>query len=446
MTRTALSAAALSLALALTGAAALSGEDSASSTEIYAADFGAAADGKADDFEKLQAALTNCGTTGRTLHLRPRATYVTSRELVMERDCTVEGHGAMLVTTNEPLRSIITVKGGAVVHMKDLTLNASRVATHALYAAGAGQSRFEDCTFMMAVKDAVLLDAIGAAGGNDSMKFDRCRFQHSGRILDVGTVTVSKGTSPIVTGENTDFDSLRPGDFIHVGDEWLPVQEVLSKTKVQCALHPPSVGHDKPTAYTAHVGDGYREETFNDNNLAVHRDCLYRGNAGSGARFAGLYGPRVENGQSDFNRAFGFVVGMATGSNVIGSSFRGCYTEDLGAESFFLGYAAGIEITTLNCDPERASFRLSNPSFNWGTISNVQGRDSVEAVGGGTENKLVSTRLLREVIPETGPVIPNSDPAYTWRWQLHPKPGEAFVWVKFGASAYSEWVPLRSAP
>lgn len=210
-------------------------------------------------------------------------------------------------------------------------------------------------------------------------------------------------------------------------------------TRITCTLHPSSARHAAGTAYTAHVGDGYREEIFNDNNLCIHRDCLYRGNAGSGARFAGLYGSRVENGQSDFNKAFGFVVGMATGSNVIGSSFRGCYTEDLGAESFFLGYAAGVTIDTLNCAGE--PIRISNPSFNWGVLSNAQGQMGAIMLIGSDPLIHVPVGVLN-VYKNLPPAKPNPHLHSTIIFKLAPLPGDCIGWVKLGASPYSDWVPF----
>lgn len=404
-------------------------------------DFGALGDGVADDRAAIQAALDEAISSRRTLHFRPGRTYYIRAELVVSADVNIEGHNAQLGTFNDPMRSLIAIIGPAEVHANHLTLNACKVAQHALYCAGAGQSRFTRCTFMRARQDAVHLAAIGVGGGNDCMKFERCRFLHSGQVSFNGTVQVSAGTTPRITGDGTSFltAGIRQGDFIHVGDEWLPVHSVDSETSITCALHPPSKGWSAGTSYTAHVGDGYREETFNDNNLVVHRDCLYRGNAGSGARFGGLYGPRVDNGQSDFNSAFGFVIGQATGSNVIGSSFHGCYTEDLGAKPFFLGYAAGITIDTLNCAGEPIA--MSNPSFNWGTSSNVQGQmGAVRPIGSDPRNHIPTATV--EVHKTLPPPLPNSSPSGTILFKRNPMPGDYIGWVKLGSGPYSDWVPF----
>ena len=103
----------------------------------------------------------------------------------------------------------------------------------------------------------------------------------------------------------------RIGDLLHVGKEWLLVQEVIDETHLRLQLYPDTSGHKEAPA-TLHVGDGYHEESFNDNNLCVLRDCLFRNNAGAGAKLCGLFGARVQNGQFDFNRAYGAVVGTAT--------------------------------------------------------------------------------------------------------------------------------------
>ena len=403
-------------------------------------DFGAIGDGKTNDFVAIQTAITEAQVSNKTLHFRP-LTYIVRNELQISSDLIIEGHGAQIGTTNAPQRSVLAVQNQTLAEVRHLTLNASLVADHAMYCGGAGQSRFERVVFLRARKDAVLLDAKGSAGGNDCMKFERCIFQHSGQIFSEGTVSVSKGVSATITGSGTQFkeNGIRSGDFIHVGEEWLQVATVDSETQITCALHPLSDGHAVGTKYTAHVGDGYREEIFNDNNLCVHRDCLYRGNAGSGARFAGLYGPRIENGQSDFNKAFGFVVGMATGSNVIGSSFHGCYTEGLGAESFFLGYAAGITIDTLNCAGE--PIRTSNPSFNWGILSNVQGQMGA-LMPIGTEPLIHVPVAALNTHTNLPPEKPNSYTHGTILFKRAPLPGDYIGWVKLGAAPSSDWVPF----
>ncbi len=100
--------------------------------------------------------------------------------------------------------------------------------------------------------------------------------------------------------------------------------------------------------------------------MCIQRDCLYRGNAGSGARFAGLYDPWVENGESDFNKASGFVAGMSTGLMLLDPASVGAIRKTWGTESFFLGYAAGVTIDTLNCAGE--PIRISNPALTGNVI------------------------------------------------------------------------------
>lgn len=391
--------------------------------DIDAASFGAKGDGKSDDAGPLQGAINAAAASGSCLHLRPRGTYIVSRELVLSADVEIDGHGAVIGTTNEPLRSVLAIS--CVANICRLTVNACRVATHAAYLSGAGQSHFTEVVFMMAQRDAVFVEA--DAVGNDCLRFEKCVFQHSGRVFKKGTVRVTAGSSPIIYGEGTDFTGLRNGDLFHVGDEWLPVDKVLGPDKVQCSIHPVSRGFAEPTAYTAHQGDGYREEPSNETNLTIHRDCLYRGNAGSGASFRGLFGPRVENGQSDFNGAFPFCVGVF--GNVITSSFRGCYVEGCGAdEAFFLGYAIGITIDTLNCPGP--AVRISNPTFNSGTVSNAQGRQAIDPIGG-TECNLPTSALVTHKTPPH------------WRhgaiaFKYAPMPGDFIGWVSIGA----EWIPF----
>ncbi len=400
--------------------------------DLDVADFGAKGDGKTDDAGALQEAINAAAFAGKCLRLRPRKTYVVSRELAVPDNAEVDGHGAQLITTNEPLRSVLLIAG--LVDIRRLTINACHVAQHAALLIGGGQSHFREVIFQGAQMDAVLLSAEGA--GNDCVRFEKCVFQHSGRVFTTGSVQVTPGVSPVVTGVGADFTPLRRGDLIHVGTEWLPVWDVLGPDKVLCALHPPSVGHPLGTAYSAHVGDGIREEPNNETNLVVHRDCLYRGNAGSGASFRGLFGARVDNGQSDFNGCFAFTVGVF--GNVLISSFRGCYAEGNGAsEAFFLGYAAGVAIDTLNCDG--IAVRISNPTFNWGAVRNAQGSQADAAIGG-YESALPAGVLV--VHPTLPPPVPNNYPSGTILFARCPAVGQPLAWQKYGASPYSEWVPF----
>ncbi len=225
---------------------------------------------------------------------------------------------------------------------------------------------------------------------------------------------------------------LRAGDFLFFGGKHWAVSKVFGEDKAQLAAHPPAPVFSGP--FTLGIGSGYREESDHDNNLVVLRDCLTRGNAGSGARFAGLFGSRTQNHRSDFNGDFGMVVGL-TGetSNVIVSQFLGTYTEDNGAEqegAFWLGYAAGVEIFSLNCGGPAVV--VSNPSFNWGTVSNVQGRAGYasEPIG-----NACSTVPQREMFAFDTPPEPRHGRI---AFKYAPAPGDCIGWVCLGQS----WIPF----
>lgn len=368
--------------------------------DVSVAAFGAAGDGLTDDTAALQAAFAACMESGRTLHLRPRGAYRLTAALVIDGACNLrlDGHGATLRMDAAGVSAVLHLANGVWMRCEDVTFDAQG-ANYALHCAGAGGSRFSDCTFMGARLDGIHLAALGAAGGNGGMRFERCRTQHNGKRHDVH-VSTSGGLGALVDSADAGFMSrgVRPGDFLHVGVQWLQVAEVLSETQARLALHPPALAvQDAPA--TLHVGDGYREESFNDNNLVTLRDCLFRGNAGSGARFAGLFGARVVNGQSDFNGAFGFAVGMAPSQVVKQSSFRDCYVEGNGGDAaFHLGHADGCVIDTLNTD--QPPVRVSNPSFVVASVTNAQDAGAwVQVPGQGLVSELLTDALLTHSTP-----------------------------------------------
>lgn len=333
----------------------------------------------ADDFQSLQDALNEAATTGKTLHLTPRARYAVTAPIVLDNvSVRLDGHGASILA-DVPMLAPLALKNGAYLQAKHLVLGGGRVALYAMHCAGAGGSHFEDCEFYFGIRDGVHLAAEGAAGGNDCMRFERCRFQHNGRMHRL-TVTINQTNYPPVPGYATEPNVEAPdaqfvtwgtriGDLLHVGKEWLLVQEVIDETHLRLQLYPDTSGHKEAPA-TLHVGDGYHEESFNDNNLCVLRDCLFRNNAGAGAKLCGLFGARVQNGQFDFNRAYGAVVGHRNGPVLI-SDFLGCYFEgNASPAAILLGAAQGVHAVSTNSDV--TLFDVTNPTPNWGTSLNAQ--------------------------------------------------------------------------
>lgn len=333
----------------------------------------------ADDYSSLQAAFDQAALTGKTLHLSPRKTYSVNEPIIVDgKSLRVDGHGA-IISASVPMIAVLALKNGTQIEARSIVFGGGRVAEYALHCAGAGNSHFLDCEFYFAIKDGAHLAALGAAGGNDSMRFERCRFQHNGRAKSfVATINQTNyppvsgyGTEPICDAPYAQFLTwgTRVGDILHIGSEWLLVSEVLSETRLKLQLYPDSGGHVEALA-TLHIGDGYHEESFNDNNICVLRDCLFRGNAGSGMKACGLFGARVQAGQFDFNLAYGAIVGHRGGPVII-SSFRDCYFEGNGAPSaILLGGAQGIEVSSCNTDAETVS--VTNPTPNWGTVLNSQ--------------------------------------------------------------------------
>lgn len=332
------------------------------------------------DYPTLQAAFDDAAATGKTLHLTPRTTYAVTAPIVLDNvSVRLDGHGATIGADVSMLAPLV-LKGGAYLQAKHLTLGGGRVALHAMHCAGAGGSHFEDCEFYFGIRDGVHLAAEGIAGGNDCMRFERCRFQHNGRMHAL-TATITKtdtpslptyATEPLVDAPGAQFVTwgTRIGDVLHVGLQWLLVQEVIDETHLKLQSYPGCEGFTETSA-ALHIGDGYHEESFNDNNLVVLRDCLFRNNAANGAKFCGLFGARVQSGQFDFNQCFGAIVGHRNGAVII-SSFRDCYFEgNYGPSAFLLGGAQGIEISSTNSDKPLVT--LTNPTPSWGTSLNTQG-------------------------------------------------------------------------
>lgn len=367
----------------------------------------------------------------RPLTLSP-VEYNLTEPLVIDHAITIDGNGATIIAA-AAMEAVVILRG-AIVEIRNCTIHGGRNADVAMLVEDAGQSEFSHVVFMRGRRDAVL---VTDKGNNDCMQFHDCVFQHTGGVF-TGEASTTVGVAPIVSWDDGQFltRGVRRFDHICVAGEWLQVDEVLSESQLRCALHPPSAGVSG--AASLHVGDGYREMVHNDNNLIVLEDCLFRGCGGSGASFHGLYGPRVVRGQSDFNAAFGFSVGGASGSNVITSSFRDCYTEENGARSFFLGYAAGITIDTFNCPDGPEPWLLSNPTFNWGVARNVQGSAADMPIGN-YETTLPVSRFVVRTTPPTPPLpLPMG---YIWLMRS-PFAGQPIGYVKDNASPYSSWSPF----
>lgn len=378
------------------------------------------------DSDLLEQMLAQAHETHAPVTLERRA-YNLDRPLVVDWPADIRGNGAQLWPT-VPMRSVLLVR--EAIRLSDATVNAGLIADFAVETNGAGQSRFEDCLFQRAKVDAF---HVTAGGDSSCMRFYRCNFEHSGRDVTEGTVRVDGGTSAMVYGTGTDFTVARPGDFIHVGSQWLQVAEVLGPDKFRCAIHPPAVTAPEGTPYTLHVGDGYHEE-IGAASLVVLEDCRFRGCAGSGGFFAGLYGVRVVRGQSDFNHAFGFVVGMAGAVSVHQPSFRDCYTEEV-AHAFFVGGCQNLIIDGLCCAGE--PWLGSNPSFiPQGLAQGVMGRAAQEGIGDSQSNLAASSLTIHN----GPPTLPDSRPSGSLHFQ-RPGADKVVCWVKLGASPWSEWAP-----
>lgn len=360
--------------------------------------------------------------------LLERRTYNLDRPLVVDWPADIRGNGAVLGPT-VAMRAVLVVR--EAVRLQDLTVNAGLIADFAVEADGAGQARFMDCLFQRAKADAF---HVTAGGDSSCMRFYRCNFEHSGRVLSQGTVRVEGGTSAVVYGTGTDFTAARAGDFLRVAGQWLQVAEVLGPEKLRCAIHPPATAVPEGTPYTLHVGDGYHEEV-GAASLVVLEDCRFRGCKGSGGFFAGLYGVRVVRGQSDFNNAFGFVVGMAGAVNVHQPSFRDCYTEEV-AHAFFVGGCSNLVIDGLCCSG--VPWLGSNPSFiPQGVAQGVMGRTAQEGVGDAQSNLAANNLTIHNAPPS----VPDARPSGSLHF-VRPGPDRVVGYVKLGASPYSEWAPF----
>lgn len=131
--------------------------------------------------------------------------------------------------------------------------------------------------------------------------------------------------------------------------------------------------------YAIGVGDGYHEVRSNNNNSTQMIGCTARSNGGSGAVFAGLFGPRIVGSFFDFGNWFGVVLGYSDNSTVTyQTSMLQPYFESLMAGGVWFGQVV---------DPTLLSPTRSNTVHPWRGIFQNNGwiiGENIESLLSGT--------------------------------------------------------------
>lgn len=399
-------------------------------SDLHVADFGAKGDDTTDDGAALQSALDAAFTLKLPLQFDGK-TYLTSAEL---DNAGVElkgkrGAAGTVIATNSSITSVMKITG--VTKMKDFTIDGRHVATSALRLTDSSYSTFDNVRAYGGLKDGWLLDDSG--GGNDACIFINCSaefcghvYRSSGRAVPstgapktvvAGTVSTIAGNVNI-TGSGTTFTAMgiRPGDFIAIGanaaaSEWIQIGKVVSDTVLQTGpLHAPAQTRSTQE-FAVLVGDGYREKNFgdNNNNHLVHFHTLNV--ACCGASFAGIWGPRVDQFQSDASGAYPIRVGFADETGVqsapIATKLEGLYAEgftEIPQDGVvFIAAANGIVIDGVKTG--LAGYAMPNASLGYGTIANVQSDPgAIRGIpAGGPVNYVLSSALYRATL--TGELI-----------------------------------------
>lgn len=310
----------------------------------------------------------------------------------------VHGNGA-IVRATAPMRSVLAVSSNQAI-VRDLNLEAGRVADYGLYLHTASASSFENMDAYQARVDGVhcALDTDRALFRNFSSRLPGTIFHTSGYVgpspanikqAVTGTCTVSGGSAygRIVTfsglGTTLASMSIRRGDWISIdpvspGNKaamfWAPILSVDSATQITLDFHQFFPGYASPCHFSIHVGDGFHFGPGRaDNNIHRLDTCLAENVACSGFYLGGLYGQRVTNIQVNAAGAHPVVVGGgAQDRHTLGTFIHGFYTENglNGASDHVLCEGAiGIDLSTCNAG---GSVGVTNPSTNVGVVTNDQ--------------------------------------------------------------------------
>lgn len=311
----------------------------------------------------------------------------------------VHGNGAVVRATTA-MRSVLAVVGNQCV-VRDLNIEAARLATHGIYTDTSSNSTFDNVDVLQP-----LSDGWHVSHDNDRSRFLGCSARLCGTIWHTagyagpspanirttvtGTCTVGGGVDQyhrVVTFTNLSVPltsmGLRRGDWISVDPTtpgqtaamfWAPIFSVDSDSQLTLDFHAFFPGYASPCQFSIHRGDGFHFGPGRaDNNIHRIDTCLAENVACSGFYLGGLYGQRVTNIQVNAAGAHPCAVGgAAQDRHTLGTFIHGFYTE-LGlngaSDHVLCEGAIGIDLSTCNAS---GVVGVTNPSTNVGVSINDQ--------------------------------------------------------------------------
>lgn len=356
----------------------------------------------ASDFPTLHAASAAADAAGDALVLSGGTVYAISTEWQLGsanyKRLIVHGNGAVVRAT-APMRSVLAVVQNTVV-VRDLNIEAMRVADHGVYTHTSSTSLYENVDCYQP-----LIDGFSVSHDNDRSVFRGCSARLCGTIFHTagyagpspanirvrltGVASVGGGSAygRIVTFTGlsiplTDMN-LRRGDWISVDPIapgqinaifWAPILSVDSPTQLTLDFHPFFLGHAGPLEFSIHRGDGFHFGPGRaDNNIHRIDTALAENVACNGFYLGGLYGPRVTNIQVNAAGAHPVVIGgAAQDRHVLGTFIHGFYTEvGLNGASNHVRCegAIGVSLDTSNAGGDVG---VTNPSTSVGVSTNDQ--------------------------------------------------------------------------
>ena len=370
--------------------------------------FGIVGDGTTNDSAAINNAITAVvAAGGGTLVFGARVYGLASPVEIATDKVRLEGRG-FASTTFKALAAmpqvIRTRAQGAEVD--GIKIDANVLANHGLDVQHSPFGRFRVQT-VNALFDGIHLSSTqvnGAATINDAITFDGCQSIGNGRVFATsgiqghwtgtarnprkvtvsGTVNVTAGSSQ-VTGVGTNFTAIptRRGDVIVIGNPasatttWRAYQIQSVNSATGLTLLPGRLPDASGSAlqYAVCVGDGYREDLHNDNNINRILGGLYRNNAGSGVVLAGLYGTNLYGTQIDYNGAYGTMLNFASADGTtIAAALDRVYFEGNGVAPAFFGSAYQFSMREPNWDagPLGQFYHIGNPIYTAGILTTAE--------------------------------------------------------------------------
>lgn len=240
----------------------------------------------------------------------------------------------------------------------------------------------------------------------------------AGLLEPAGTATVENGNTKIrIVGGNMSQWRLRAGDKLTilstpsgnfvasikevVDDEWIRINETPAagnagtgfeftvNTEYIFAVDFPTdstncnvlpfftLPFDVPAnEYVIGVGNGYIEDAFGDNNLMTWVGGTYRGNAGAGRHFAGLYAHSIESGISDQNDGFGLILGrIQSGQAHFNPKVTKHYSEANSMGTILIGACVGFDIGLVhNGDVSMSPSQAPRDDIEFASVANCAGQ------------------------------------------------------------------------